>query len=433
MIGRWCGTAGIALAGLAAAPPAVAQARPGTNYDESQVPPYTLPDPLVAADGTTVADAAAWRATRRGEILRLFETHVYGKSPPRPAEIPFEVTAVDKAALNGKAVRKEVAIYVAGKKDGPRMDLLVYLPAGAKRPVPAFVGLNFRGNHTVHRDPGIALPLQWVRDKEKGVARQRAAESARGSLASRWPVERILERGYAVATAYCGDLEPDFPGGWKHGVRAALGPAGAETEFAPDDWGAIGAWAWGLRRAMDYLEKDADFDARRVAVMGHSRLGKTALWAAAQDERFALAVSNNSGCAGAALGKRIYGETVRHITGSFPHWFCATFKTYADNEAAMPVDQHQLIALIAPRPVLVCSAEEDRWADPKGEFLGAKHAGPVYKLLGTDGLAAADRPPLNALVKSTIGYHIRPGKHDVLPSDWEVYLNFADYHFRSGR
>ena len=379
------------------------------NYDEDKVPDYTLPDPLVFEDGTAVQNAARWQK-RRAEILSLFETHMYGKMPAATAGMHFETRYVNDRALAGTAVRREVRVHFAAGAEAPWMDILIHLPKDADGPAPLFVGLNFNGNHTTHPDPEITL-------------NDRAANAARGQAASRWPVTRVLARGYGLGTIYCGDLDPDCDDGFQNGVHALF-----ERQNAGDAWGTIGAWAWGLIRAMDYFVADEAIDHTRVAAMGHSRLGKTALWAGARDERFALVISNNSGCGGAALSRRRYGETVGRINTRFPHWFCDHFKQYNEREDALPIDQHQLIALMAPRPVYVASAERDRWADPKGEFLGAKHADPVYRLLGTDGLNAENMPPVHEPVTSRIGYHIRAGGHDVTDYDWDRYMDFADEH-----
>jgi hypothetical protein len=386
------------------------------NYDEAGVPAYALPDPLELTSGKPVTDEKVWWDERRPEILRLFENEVYGKTPAAETEVSFTVTSADTSALKGRAIRKEVILYFAADTQGPSMSLLLYLPKRVK-PVPVFLGLNFDGNHTLADDPGISISASWE-----------AKTHQRGEDSLSWPVERIIERGYGLATVYYGDIDPDFDDDFRNGIHP-LFYTDAQTKPGLHEWGSIGAWAWGLSRALDYLEADKAVDARKIVAIGHSRLGKTALWAGAQDQRFAIVVSNNSGCGGAALSKRIFGETIASINTNFPHWFCRQFKYYSNNEAALPVDQHMLIALIAPRPVYIASAEDDRWADPKGEFLGALYAGPVYKLLGKDGLPVNEQPPPNIPVTGTIGYHIRSGGHALTRYDWERFMDFADMHF----
>ncbi len=396
-------------------------------YDEADVPKYSLPDLLLSSDGDTIRTAEDWNNVRRGEILKLFEQAVYGESPAAPEKIVFEVTESSDDALGGKARRRQIAIRLTDDPNGPVLNLLIYLPK-TDQPVPTFMTLNFYGNASINNDPAVPLPTSWLRNnKEKGVVDHKATEKLRGSSSSRWPVETILENGYGLATAYYGDIDPDFDDKFQNGIHPYFYEDG-QTKPKPDEWGSIAAWAWGVSRAMDYFEEADEIDSEKVIMMGHSRLGKTALWAGATDPRFAAVISNNSGCGGAALSRRRFGESVKRINTNFPHWFNDSFTQYNDWENALPVDQHQLIALIAPRPCLVCSAEEDRWADPRGEFLSAKHASPVYELLGVEGLKTDEMPAVDQPVLSRLGYVIRAGGHDVKPIDWQRYIEFANNH-----
>lgn len=410
---------------------AMAQQKFEPIYDEADVPSYTLPDPLVTESGERVTDAKTWKETRQPELLELFRQHVYGRSP-EPCEIRSELVSTKEDAVGGKAVRREVDVFFGKASDAHSMRLLIYTPKNSEN-APAFLGLNFQGNHTIDPDPTISITDRWVRQRgDETTDGNRATAAGRGVSADAWPVETIIDRGYGLVTIYYGDIDPDFDDGFENGVHGAF-KEWADQIPAGERWGSIAGWAYGLSRALDYLEKDPSIDGQRVAVLGHSRLGKTSLWAGASDPRFKLVISNNSGCGGAALSRRAFGETVGRINNSFPHWFCDHFTKYNENESALPVDQHQLIALIAPRAVYVASATEDQWADPKGEFLSAVHADPVYRLLGTEGfggtappneLPAADQP----IKSGTIGYHLRSGKHALTPYDWAQYLDFADQH-----
>lgn len=394
---------------------------PVFNYDEAKVGTYTLPDPLLRTSGKPVKTRADW-TNRRGELIQLFAENVYGQTPIQPVKLRFQTTAVDSSALNGLAVRKQVSIFFVDYPKLPPIDVLLYLPKNRKT-APVFLGLNFCGNHCVTTEADIPLSTRWMITGAIGEAaiNNKAAEKFRGMQARRWPIEMILKRGYALATAYYGDIEPDHPKGWQGHIRSVLG----DTTQA-NNWGAIGAWAWGMSRMLDYLQTEPAIDVKRVIAIGHSRIGKAALWSAAQDERFAAVVSNESGEGGAALSRRWYGETVERINTSFPHWFCGRYKTYNQRVADLPVDQHELLALIAPRPLYVASADGDQWSDPKGEFLGAVYTEPVYRLYGKTGLGTTTFPGVDKPIGQTVRYHDRTGKHDVTDYDWEQYLRFAD-------
>lgn len=393
------------------------------NYDESKMPPYTLPDPLIFNSGKPVKSAADWKI-RRAEILELFENEVYGKTPAGKVHLSSLVTTEDKEALNGRALRREIQLTVEMDGRALVMNVLLFLPKSGKKH-PLFLGLNFSGNHTISDDPGISITKSWVRNNAaKGITANISNESMRGSDSASWPVREVIARGYGVATIYCGDIDPDFDDGFQNGVHSLF-----KQPRNSSAWGTVAGWAWGLSRAMDYLVQVKEIDSKRVIVLGHSRLGKAALWAGANDKRFALVVSNESGCGGAALSKRIFGETVERINTSFPHWFCENFRKYNRKEEDLPVDQHELLALIAPRPIYVCSAAEDLWSDPKGEFLSCKAASPVYQLLGKEGFPGKYFPDLQQPVIGTIGYHIREGKHAINLYDWTSFMNFADYFF----
>lgn len=406
------------------------ETKPHAVWEESSVPTYTLPPLLESEVDGGGTDFDHWMRVRRPELLGLFRTHVYGRAPDEAGSVGIELLEENDSALDGQAIRRQVRLRFLPEPEEASLELLLYLPAKRSGPVPLFMGLNFFGNQSVQPDPDIRISRRWMRRKKGAPVDEnhRATEASRGHSASRWPVREILRRGYGVATAYYGDLVPDHAEGLQEGLPGFFGGGDA-----PDAWGAISAWAWGLQRIMDYAEGVDEIDTHRVAVVGHSRLGKTALWAGAQDERFALVISNNSGCGGAALSRRRFGETVRHITTRFPHWFCENFKAFADREHALPVDQHQLLALMAPRALYVASADEDVWCDPRGEFQALAHASEVYALAGDPGFDPDPMPPMDIPMHlPRQGYHIRRGPHGITSYDWQRYMDFAD-RFYSGR
>ena len=411
----------------------VAQGQPaGFNYEESGVPDYCLPAVLTLLDGTRVETVEQWGEIRRNEILELFRENVYGRVPRDVAVTVKSIILEESAdALNGKALRRQVRLYLKNEGEEPFIDVLVYLPKDklqANSVVPIFAGLNFHGNHTVTNDAKVAVHQKWVRNDQRiGQTNHRASEAGRGKNAGRWQVEMLIDNGFGLATAYYGDIDPDFDDDWENGIHSIFA---SSKKLQGGDWGAIASWSWGLSKMMDYFEKDDQIDHDRVALTGLSRLGKTSLWAGAEDERFAIVISTDSGCGGAALSRRVFGETVKRINTVFPHWFCDNFNKYNDREHEMPVDQHMLIALMAPRPVYIASAVKDVWADPKGEFLSGLEANNVYALFGKMGTIVKKQPGVNTPTGDYIGYHIRTGGHDATAYDWEQYIRFAKRHFK---
>jgi hypothetical protein len=398
------------------------------NFNEARVPNYSLPDPLLHSNGDSIDEPLSWLKGRRSEILQLFEDHVYGIDPRESWQIEFHEVRCESGVFQGQATLKEIDISLRNHPAGLAIHLILFIPKVAAKPVPVILGLNFLGNHTIHPDPHISIHKQWQIASRYSSPRQVLPPfSTRGADHRRWPIETLLERGYAVATAYYGDFEPDFPGGWRYGIRSIL-PAGSAGS-RPNDWGAIAVWAWGMSRILDGLSHEPDIDPTRVLLTGHSRLGKAVLWAGARDDRFAIVMANDSGCGGAALYRRRYGETIKLLNRVRPHWFCQNFKRYDDREDELPVDQHMLVGLLAPRPVYIASASEDLAADPRGEFLAAREAGRIYELFGLTGLGVEELPGLNEPVGATIGYHIRSGPHDMTDYDWQQFIRFADRHF----
>ncbi len=381
------------------------------NYHEQRLPHYDLPELLVTALGQPVTTAEQWRDVRRPEILSLFSNLVYGRipNPPSPIKTEFEVIAVDKNFMGGKATRKDVEIQLSNDNGEIRMHFLVFVPNNADKPVPAFLKHSF--------------------DNTKGRGFN-ASEQREGKLNNGWPLGHFLERGYGFCAVYHQSLVGHNEVEFLKGIHKLYYPKGQSFPKSYE-WGVISACAYGAMRAMDYLETDDDIDHHRIAILGHSKMGKTALWTAAQDERIALAISAQSGCAGAALWRRKSGETLDKMVTRFPYWLCRNAWKFAEREDDLPVDQHMLLACIAPRPVYVHSSTEDTWADSRGEYLSAYHASPVYELLGKQGLVSEQSPEVGkAIIQSDIGYHVREGGHSIEPYDWQQFLNFADYHFK---
>ena len=374
------------------------------NYDESKVPAYTLPELLKTSANKDVKDRETWEKIRRPEILTLFEDNIYGQMPRTYNKMRYSVTNENANAMNGKAKLKEVLIEVINNSKSVKINLILFVPNNVKKPVPAFLLINNRSKDNT--------------------------DFTRTNKSDFWPAEMLIDSGYAIAAIHVEDLAPDDKVKYVTGVLDLYpGQLSADNGMK-----AIGAWAWGASRVMDYFEKDTDIDAKKVAIVGHSRGGKASLWAAAIDQRFAICVSNCSGNTGAALARRQFGERIHHINASFPHWFNNNYKKYNHNENALPVDQHMLVAMIAPRPFYATNASEDLWADPTGTFLSCKHAENVYQLYGLQSTLPPNPPGINQpIIQSPLGYHNRKGEHDLVAYDWDNFIKFANYHYQKSK
>ncbi len=414
LLGTWLASGCIALA--AALP------------EPASLPPQVdLPDPLRLMSGATVKSAREWRNKRRPELKQLFQHYMYGELPAKPDHLEFKTVSEHPDFLDGLGTLRIITIE-CGKQDPTRISLMVVTPNRVKGRVPAFLAMNFCGNHTVSDDPRIPLTEGWLYQSCAGCKDNHATAAARGTQKQDWPIADILRRGYAFATFCTTDIDSDR-GDVSDGIRAREDRA-AGRPVNPADRGTIAAWAWGYHRCMDYLVTDRRIDRKHIAAVGHSRNGKTALLAAALDERIALAIPHQAGCGGTAPSRGVIGESVQRINTAFPHWFNARFKQFNTDTARLPFDQHCLVALMAPRPVLLSNAQEDQWANPSGQFDVLRAVEPVYKLLNAGGLDATIQPANGVLIRSQLGYYIRAGKHSMTSGDWGVFLDYADAHFR---
>jgi len=386
-----------------------------SNYDESKVGNYTLPDPLTLANGKPVRDAKTWFKVRRPELLKIYGTEIYGRVPANAPKATYKVVETDTNALGDLAIHKHVQIQFGKGTNAPIAHLHIYLPANATGPVPVLLHIVFASNPPIpdgNTNTSSAGPMRWPGSGEAG------------------PITNILAHGYGYATFRYTDIQPDNSNTFHSGVISlTLKPGQARP--APDEWGTISAWAWGASRVLDYLETDSAVDARRVALIGHSRLGKTVLLAGARDPRFAIIYSSCAGEMGSSLARRDYGETIDDMAASFPWQFAGNFQKYAGHWNDMPVDTHEIIALNAPHPVFIGGGTLDQWADPRGEFLAEVAAGPVYRLVGRQDLGTTNGPPIDTpLISGDLGFHYHTGGHTITASDWNAFLDFADKYFK---
>jgi hypothetical protein len=407
---------------VSAQPPSLPKTSAGfpVNYSEDSVGNYMLPDLLTMSNGQRITNSKTWTQKRRPELVKLFEEIEYGKMPPRPADMHFNVFDKGTPSFNGKAIRKQVTIYFTKDTNDHKLDLLIYLPSNARQAVPLLLNISFAANNQIAGDPGIKTGSIWTRDGKK-------VKATEPSRFGKMNIEQFITEGIGFACVYYGDIEPDFKDGVKYGIRSQYLKSGQVTPAA-DEWGAISAWAWGLSRIMDYFETDKQVDAKRIALQGASRLGKTVLWTGVHDTRFKMVIASISGEGGAAISRRNYGENIKHITDTSRYYyqFAPAYHAYASKVDSLPFDAHMLAALMAPRPLLLQTGDTDYWSDPKGEFLSAVAAAPVYQLFGLKGPETTLMPKANdeSLLMNPLGYYMHAGGHTVLPEDWQLFIRY---------
>lgn len=390
------------------------------NYDENAIPPYTLPELLTLENGEEITDSKTWMNERRPELLEAIAALQYGKTPPAPKSLSFEVFDKESEAFNGKAIRKQVRVYLTENSKAHPMDLLIYLPKNSSEKVPIFFTISFTANNLTVDDPGVRIGEIWTSDGKKVKADQPSRFRATNA-------EQFIDAGYGFATVYYGDIDPDFKTGFEHGIRKEFLKPG-ETEPQNDEWGTISAWSWGLSRAMDYFEKDEQINAKKIALMGVSRLGKTVLWTGIRDPRFKMIIASCSGEGGAAIARRDYGENIKHMSDSsrYGYQFAPNYHEYSTHVNDFPFDAHTLVAMIAPRPLLLQTGNTDYWSDPKGEFLAAQEATEVYELFGENGPKNSTMPAAGdtSLLENKLGYYMHDGGHGTIPSDYPIFIRF---------
>jgi len=394
------------------------------NYDESLSGTYTLPDPLVFPDGRKVKSATQWYKRRRPQIVSLFEEFEYGKIPENVKKFAFKVSDNGTPSLGGKALRKQVTVYLTGDTSNYKMEVLIYLPANAQKPVPVFFNISFSPNSVVVDDPGIKPGFMWGKDGKR-------IPAPAGGRFGRLDPDIFLSQGIGFATVNYGDIEPDFADGVKYGIRGYYLKSG-QNYPAQDEWGAISAWSWGLSRAMDYFVTDSRIDSKKIALFGVSRLGKTVLWTGCRDTRFGMVIASCSGEGGAAISRRLYGETIDHMTHPTRYFyqFAGNWRNFKDDPSKSPVEANMLVSLMAPRPLLLQTGDTDKWSDPKGEFLAAVGAAPVYEMLGKKSLGTDVYPAAGVPILNDLGYYMHAGGHGALPADYEIFIRFIKMHFK---